>query len=67
MAEKKKKAEVATIKVKQIGSPIRRDGKQRLYLKSLGLGKINRIRELQDTPAVRGLITRLQHMVTVVE
>ncbi|MBW8308133.1 MAG: 50S ribosomal protein L30 [Candidatus Paracaedibacteraceae bacterium] len=66
MAGKKKEA-VDTIKVKQIGSPIRRDSIQRLYLKSLGLGKINRVRELQDTPAVRGLITRLQHMVTVVE
>ncbi|AIK96749.1 50S ribosomal protein L30 [Candidatus Odyssella acanthamoebae] len=63
----KKKETAGTIKVKQIGSPIRRDGIQRLYLKSLGLGKINRVRELQDTPAVRGLITRLQHMVTVVE
>lgn len=63
----KKKETVATIKIMQTGSPIRRDGKQRLYLKSLGLGKINRVRELQDTPAVRGLITKLQHMVKVVE
>lgn len=65
MADKKKTG--ATIKVKQIASPIRRNKVQQLYLKSLGLGKINRIRELQDTPAVRGLITRLQHMVSVVE
>lgn len=63
----KKKEVVATIKIKQTGSPIRRESVQRLYLKSLGLGKINRVRELQDTPAVRGLITRLQHMVTIVE
>lgn len=63
----KKKQEAGTIKVKQIASPIRRDGVQKLYLKSLGLGKLNRVKELQDTPAVRGLITRLQHMVTVVE
>jgi large subunit ribosomal protein L30 len=66
MAGKKKQA-AGTIKVKQIASPIRRDGVQKLYLKSLGLGKLNRVKELQDTPAVRGLITRLQHMVTVVE
>jgi large subunit ribosomal protein L30 len=66
MAGKNKTATV-TIKVKQIGSPIRRNGIQKLYLKSLGLGKINQVKELQDTPAVRGLITRLQHMVTVVE
>lgn len=53
--------------VKQIGSPIRRDSKQRLYLKSLGLGKINRTRVLQDTPAVRGLIVKLSHMVVIVQ
>jgi len=63
----KKKDTVGTIKVMQTGSPIRRDAKQRLYLKSLGLGRINRVRELQDTPAVRGLITKLLHMVKVVE
>lgn len=58
---------VAQLVVKQIGSPIRRDSKQRLYLKSLGLGKINRTRVLQDTPAVRGLIVKLSHMVVIVQ
>jgi large subunit ribosomal protein L30 len=57
---------VAKITVKQVGSPLRRDGRQKLYLKSLGLGKMNRTRELDDTPAVRGLITKLRHMVEVV-
>ncbi len=56
-----------TITVRQVGSPLRRDGRQRLYLKSLGLGKMNRTRELLDTPAVRGLITKVSHMVLVVE
>lgn len=58
---------VQQLVVKQIGSPIRRDSRQRLYLKSLGLGKINRTRVLQDTPAVRGLIVKLSHMVEIVQ
>jgi len=54
-----------TITVKQIGSPLRRESKQKLYLLSLGLGKMNRIRTLPDTPSVRGLIRKAQHMVMV--
>lgn len=65
MTSKKSKTNPMLV-VKQTGSPIRRDSRQRLYLKSLGLGKINRTRELQDTPAVRGLITKLAHMVEIV-
>lgn len=57
----------STVTVRQIGSPLRRDAKQAVYLKSLGLGKMNRIRELQDTPAVRGLITKVAHMIEIVE
>lgn len=64
---KEKTKSIAQLVVKQIGSPIRRDSKQRLYLKSLGLGKINRTRVLQDTPAVRGLIVKLSHMVVIVQ
>lgn len=64
---KKQQSAVAMIKIKQTGSPIRRDSRQILYLKSLGLGKINRVRELQDTQAVRGLITKLSHMVEIVD
>jgi large subunit ribosomal protein L30 len=67
MAGKSKvKNTTAKVVIKQIGSPIRRDSRQQLYLKSLGLGKMNRTRELDDTPAVRGLITKLKHMVEVV-
>lgn len=62
----KKKNALSTIVVKQVGSPIRRDSRQKLYLKSLGLDKVNRCRELQDTPAVRGLLDKLRHMVVVV-
>lgn len=53
--------------VKQIGSPIRRNGKQKLHLKGLGLGKMNRVRELEDNPMVRGLIAKVSHMVEVIE
>lgn len=58
---------VGQITVRQIGSPIRRDSRQKLYLKSLGLGKIRRTRVLDDSPAVRGLITKLSHMVEIVK
>lgn len=54
------------IVVKQIGSPIRRDSRQKLYLKSLGLGKMNRISEIVDNSSTRGLLDKLRHMVVVV-
>ena len=61
----KKKAEAATIKVTQTGSPIRRTKDQRATLVGLGLNKMNRTRELQDTPEVRGMIAKVKHMVKV--
>jgi large subunit ribosomal protein L30 len=60
MAEKK------TLIVKQIGSPIRRDKVQRATLIGLGLNKMNKERELLDTPEVRGMINKLPHLVRVV-
>ena len=54
-----------TIVVKQIGSPIRRPAIQRETLKGLGLNKIGRARELEDTPAVRGMIRKVAHLVKV--
>ncbi|KGJ10688.1 50S ribosomal protein L30 [Paracoccus versutus] len=56
-----------TIVVKQIGSPIRRPAVQRETLKGLGLNKMNRTRELEDTPAVRGMVAKIPHLVTIVE
>lgn len=53
------------IKVRQTGSPIRRPAIQRETLKGLGLNKIGRERELEDTPAVRGMIRNVAHMVAV--
>lgn len=58
---------MARIKVKQIGSPIRRPAKQLATLKGLGLGKMHRVRELEDTPEVRGMIRAVRHMVEIVE
>ena len=58
---------MATIVVKQIGSPIRRPSKQREILIGLGLNKMHKIVERQDTPEVRGAIAKLPHMVAVVD
>ncbi|WP_323037935.1 50S ribosomal protein L30 [Pararhodobacter sp.] len=58
---------MATIVVKQIGSPIRRPASQRATLKGLGLNKMNRTRELEDTPSVRGMVASVSHMVQIIE
>jgi large subunit ribosomal protein L30 len=58
---------MAKIKIKQIGSPIRRPADQKKVLVSLGLGKMHRVVEVEDTPEVRGAIRKLPHMVEVVE
>ncbi|HNW17375.1 MAG TPA: 50S ribosomal protein L30 [Sphingorhabdus lacus] len=56
---------MAKIKLKQIGSPIRRPASQRATLKGLGLDKMNRVVELEDTPEIRGMIRTVRHMVEV--
>ncbi|MGE0063038.1 MAG: 50S ribosomal protein L30 [Xanthobacteraceae bacterium] len=56
-----------TIKVEQVGSPLRRDGAQRKTLIGLGLNKIGRSRDLPDTPETRGMIRKVHHLVRVVE
>ena len=56
-----------TIVVKQIGSPIRRPDIQRRTLIGLGLNKMHRTRELEDTPAVRGMVNAVSHLVEIVE
>ncbi|MCQ0990188.1 50S ribosomal protein L30 [Jiella marina] len=63
----KSKTAGKTVTVEQIGSPIRRPKDQRQTLVGLGLGKMNRRRTLEDTPAVRGMIAKVSHMVRVVE
>jgi large subunit ribosomal protein L30 len=61
------KSENTTVTVEQIGSPIRRDGSQRQTLIGLGLNKIRRRSTLQDTPAVRGMVEKVKHLVRVVD
>jgi large subunit ribosomal protein L30 len=56
---------MATIKIKQTGSPIRRTKDQRATLVGLGLNKMHKVSELQDSPEVRGMIRKVQHMVEV--
>jgi large subunit ribosomal protein L30 len=58
---------MAKIKIKQIGSPIRRPASQKKILIGLGLGKMNRVVEVEDTPESRGAIAKLPHMVVVVD
>jgi large subunit ribosomal protein L30 len=55
------------IKIKQIGSPIRRHHTQRETLIGLGLNRINRVAQVPDTPQIRGMIAKVKHLVQVVE
>lgn len=61
------KSNKGTLKVTQIRSAIRRPKDQGATLRGLGLGKMNRTRELEDTPAVRGMINKVKHLVRVEE
>ncbi len=60
-------ASAKTIKIEQIGSPIRRHHSQRSTLIGLKLNKIGRVTELPDTPAVRGMITKVHHLVRIID
>lgn len=61
MAKKK------TIVVKQVRSASRRPQDQTATLKGLGLNKMHRTRELEDTPSVRGMVNKISHLVEVIE
>lgn len=60
-------SDVKTVTVRQTASPIRRKNDQRATLVGLGLNRVGRVSVLKDTPAVRGMIAKVAHMVTVVE
>lgn len=62
-----KKPAGKTVRVTQIGSPIGRKAYQRATLIGLGLNKMHRTRELEDTPSVRGMINKVSHLVKVEE
>ncbi|MDZ4372003.1 MAG: 50S ribosomal protein L30 [Phenylobacterium sp.] len=61
MADKK------TLKVRQTGSPIRRKSDQRSTLVGLGLNRVGRVSELEDTPSIRGMIAKVNHLVEVMD
>jgi large subunit ribosomal protein L30 len=67
MAEKQSKGGRKTVTVEQIASAIRRPAIQEQTLIGLGLNKLRRRRTLEDTPAVRGMIAKVQHLVRVVD
>lgn len=56
-----------TLFVQQTGSAIRRQEYQGQCLLGLGLKKIGQVRELEDTPAVRGMINKIKHLVRIIE
>ena len=56
-----------TVRVTQVGSPIRRQKDQRATLVGLGLNRMHKTRELEDTPSVRGMIDKVKHLVRVEE
>ena len=58
-------AETKKLRVTQIGSPIGRTADQEATLKGLGLNKMHRSRELEDTPAVRGMINKVKHLLRI--
>lgn len=62
-----KKTSGKTLRVTQIGSPIGRKGYQRATLIGLGLNKMHRSRELEDTPAVRGMVAKVSHLLKIEE
>lgn len=56
-----------TVKVTQIRSGVKRPKDQQDTLRGLGLTRMHRVRELEDTPAVRGMINKVRHLVKVLD
>ena len=67
MADQKKPYAGKTIKLEQVASPCRRPDVQRATLKGLGLNKVRRRSDVPDTPAIRGMIAKVAHLVRIVE
>ena len=61
------KTKSGTVKVKRVGSPIRREFDQRSTLLGLGLKRANQVVELEDTPSIQGMIRKVAHLVEVVK
>ena len=58
---------MATLKITQTKSIIGQQAKQKSTIKALGLGRIGKTNELNDTPQIRGMVTRVSHLVSVEE
>jgi len=58
---------MAKIRITQVKSEIDRPERQKLTLQALGLNKMNVSREVEDTPQIRGMITKVNHLVQVEE
>ena len=56
-----------TLKDNQVASPIGRPAKQKAVLIGLGLNKMNKVVELEDTPSIRGMINKIPHLVKIVD
>jgi large subunit ribosomal protein L30 len=67
MATKKKKAAAGKLKVEYYRSSIGFNGQQKLIVKGLGLFKLNTIRELEDSPSIRGMVAKVPHLVRLVQ
>lgn len=67
MTKIKNKTDTKTIIVEQVGSPIGRIASQRQTLIGLGLNKRHRRSELQDTPSVRGMISKVSHLIKIID
>ena len=55
------------IKIIQVHSPIGRKSDQRKTLVGLGLNKINRTSVLEDTPSIRGMVSKVKHLVKIID
>lgn len=58
---------MATIKIKQVKSAIRRPARQKATVKALGFRKLNQVLEKEATPQIMGMIKKVQHLVEVVD
>jgi len=67
MAGNKKSAGSAKIKIQYYRSAIGFNEKQKLIVKGLGFGKLSTTREVADTPAIRGMVAKIPHLVRIVE
>ena len=62
-----KKSDDGKVRVRRIGSPVRRDNRQRATLMGLGLKRANQIVELDDSPQVQGMIRKVHHLVEILK